>query len=388
MKRLKGLSLFANVGVAEAYLEEIGLDILIANEIEEKRAEFYKHLYPKTNMIIGDITDEEIRKQIIKEAIDKEIDFIIATPPCQGMSLAGKLDPLDPRNQLIYFAVEVIKKVKPKFILLENVPQQLKTKIKYNGELIAIPDYIKKELSQDYKFNNQPLVKAMHYGVPQMRQRSIFLMSRKDVEFKETEFRWEFPEATEEDVITLEEALRDVPSLDPIVKEGYEQTIELFPDFEKKKEEAAKISKWHKPPTHARRHIEWMMHTPTGQTAFDNKIYYPQKPNGDRIKGHYNHYRRLEWDKPSRTITQNNGVISSLACVHPGKLISDDGTEEGRLYSDPRCFSIYELLIVTSLPEDWNIPDWANERMIRSVIGEGIPPLLVKRIVEYLIDNI
>ena len=82
-------------------------------------------------MIIGDITDEEIRKQIIKEAIDKEIDFIIATPPCQGMSLAGKLDPLDPRNQLIYFAVEVIKKVKPKFILLENVPQQLKTKIKY-----------------------------------------------------------------------------------------------------------------------------------------------------------------------------------------------------------------------------------------------------------------
>ncbi|MEG2789947.1 MAG: DNA cytosine methyltransferase [Romboutsia sp.] len=382
MKRLKGLSLFANVGVAEAYLEDIGLDILIANELEEKRAEFYKHLYPNTNMIVGDITDNEIRKNIVKQSIDNGVDFIIATPPCQGMSLAGKLDPLDARNQLIYFAVEVIKQVKPKFILLENVPQQLKTKIRYNDELILIPEYIKKELEEDYNFNKEPLIKAMNYGVPQMRQRSIFLMSRKDMDFT-----WEFPEEDEK-IVTLKDALWDLPSLDPIIKEGYDETIEIFPDFEKKKQEAEKVSKWHKPPTHAKRHVEWLLHTPTGQTAFDNEIYYPQKPNGDRIKGHYNHYRRLEWEKPSRTITQNNGVISSLACVHPGKLISNDGTEEGRIYSDPRCFSIYELLIVTSLPTDWNIPDWANERLIRSVIGEGIPPLLVKRIVEYLINNI
>ena len=233
MKRLKGLSLFANVGVAEAYLEDVGVDILIANELEEKRAEFYKHLYPKTNMIVGDITNEEIRKQIIEEAIKSGVDFIIATPPCQGMSVAGKLDPLDPRNQLIYFAVEVIKQVKPKFILLENVPQQLKTKIKYNEELISIPDYIKKELENDYNFNKEPLVKAMNYGVPQIRQRSIFLMSRKDMSFT-----WEFPEE-DDSVVTLKEALWDLPSLDPIVKEGYDQTIELFPDFEKKKRDSS-----------------------------------------------------------------------------------------------------------------------------------------------------
>lgn len=382
MNRLKGLSLFANVGVAEAYLEDAGVDILIANELEDKRARFYKHLYPKTNMIVGDITDEEIRSTIIESSIENDIDFIIATPPCQGMSLAGKLDPLDPRNQLIYFAVEIIKQVKPKYVLLENVPQQLRTKIRYNDELILIPEYIKKELEHLYEFNKEPLVKAMDYGVPQMRQRSIFLMSRKDMNFK-----WEFPEKNEK-VVNLKDVLWDLPSLDPIVKEGYDKTIELFPDFEEKKRKAELVSKWHKPPTHALRHIKWLQHTPTGKTAFDNDIYYPQKPNGDRIKGHYNHYRRLDWDKPSRTITQNNGVISSLACVHPGRLIEDDGTEEGRIYSDARCFSIYELLIVTSLPTDWNIPDWANERMIRSVIGEGIPPLLVKRIVENLINNL
>ena len=100
---------------------------------------------------------------------------------------------------------------------------------------------------------------------------------------------------------------------------------------------------------------------------------------------HYNHYRRHNWDKPSRTITQNNGVISPLCCVHPGRPYVKDGET---LYSDPRVFSIYELLIVSSLPTDWNIPDWADEAFIRHVIGEGIPPLLVKRIMENLLNKI
>lgn len=72
-----------------------------------------------------------------------------------------------------------------------------------------------------------------------------------------------------------------------------------------------------------------------------------------------------------------------IACVHPGRKIA--GTN---LYSDPRVFSIYELLVVMSLPLDWNIPDWANERFIRRVIGEGIPPFMVKRIMEELLKKI
>ena len=41
-----------------------------------------------------------------------------------------------------------------------------------------------------------------------------------------------------------------------------------------------------------------------------------------------------------------------------------------------------------SLPKDWNVPDWADERFIRQVIGEGIPPMLIKNIVQELINNI
>ena len=63
-----------------------------------------------------------------------------------------------------------------------------------------------------------------------------------------------------------------------------------------------------------------------------------------------------------------------------------EGTcEEERIYSDVRALSIYELLIVSSLPLDWNIPNWANDVLIRKVIGEGIPPKLIKRAVESLI---
>ncbi len=378
MTKLKGLSLFANVGVAETYLEELGIEIVVANELEPKRAEFYSHLYPKTNMIVGDITDKDILNTIIEKSIKKNVDFLIATPPCQGMSLAGKMDKFDKRNQLIYYAIEIIKKIKPKYILLENVPQLLKTKINIGNEIISIPEYIHKELNNDYNFANQNLVSAMDYDVPQMRKRNIFILSRKDMKYV-----WQMPAKKEK--ITLKDAIYDLPSVDPLLKEGIEETIKLFPDYLEKKEKAEKISKFHRPPIHAKKHVIAMMHTPSGCTAFDNVEYYPKKDDGTRVNGHYNTYRRYDWNKPARTITQNNGVISSLCCVHPGKPYKN-GNET--LYSDPRCLTLYELFIVFSLPKDWNVPDWADERFIRQVIGEGIPPMLIKNIVQELINNI
>ena len=145
------------------------------------------------------------------------------------------------------------------------------------------------------------------------------------------------------------------------------------------------MSKWHFPPKHSWKQVEWMMHTPTGKSAIYNPVYFPQKEDGTPVVAHHNHYRRMYWDKPSRTITQNNGVISSLACVHPGRKYLKNGEI---LYSDPRVLTIYELLIVSSLPIDWPIPDWADETFIRKVIGEGIPSRLVRVIVENLINKI
>ena len=70
MNRLKGVSLFANVGIAETYLKNVGIDIVVANELEDKRAKFYQYLYPEANMIIGDITDEKIFDLVYKASIN------------------------------------------------------------------------------------------------------------------------------------------------------------------------------------------------------------------------------------------------------------------------------------------------------------------------------
>ena len=379
MSKLRGLSLFANVGIAEAFLDEIGVDIKIANDIDKDSARFYQDVYPNTDMICGDITEDSTRDLIVDLAIKEGVDFVIATPPCQGMSEAGLRLEFDKRNQLVEFAIDVIERVKPKFVLLENVPKQLTTKIYYNGEIVLIPQYIKKELGNMYNFNEETLIMAKDHGVPQLRERNIFLLVRKDINLS-----WEFPKKQKE--ITLRDAIGNLPSLDPLLRDGYEKTIEKFPDYEVKKSEGLKVSKWHYPPTHSWKQVEWMLHTPSGKSAIYNEIYYPQKEGGIPVKAHHNHYRRLKWDMPCRTITQNNGVISSLACVHPGREYVGGNGE--LLYSDGRVLTIYELMIVMSLPLDWPIPSWAKDNFIRKVFGEGIPSKLVKAIMLELINRI
>lgn len=379
MTYLKGLSLFANVGIAEAYLKEIGVDILVANEIDPTRAKFYQEVYPETHMICGDITDDSIRSEIVNECKAKEVDFVIATPPCQGMSEAGLRLEFDSRNQLVWYAIDVIKKLKPRFALLENVPKQLTTKIQVGDQIMLIPDYIKNELKDEYNFNKETLIMAKDHGVPQLRERNIFLLVRKDQNVV-----WEFPEKEKE--ITLFDAIGNLPSLDPLLREGLDETIKHFPNYENKRQKGLAVSKWHFPPKHSWKQVEWMMHTPTGKSAIYNDVFYPQKEDGSPVVAHHNHYRRLKWDMPCRTVTQNNGVISSLACVHPGRPYKDENGDV--LYSDPRVLTIYELLIVMSLPLDWPIPEWATETFIRKVFGEGIPSNLVKVIMLELIKQL
>ena len=362
---MKGLSLFANVGIAETYLDEI--DIVIANELLENRCKFYKYCHPKANVICGDITRPNVYNKIIEESKKEKIDFIIATPPCQGMSLAGAKDPLDPRNSLVKYAIDAILDLKPKFALLENVVQQLKTPIEYDDKTILIPEYIKKRLGQEYNINSEQIINAMDYGVPQNRQRAIFLFSRKD-----TKIKWEFPEKHKK-IVTLREAIGSLPSLDPLIKE--ENMRNKLPDYEIKKEKGLKVSKYHYAKMAPWRQIEVMLHTKTGTSAFQNQVYYPKNVDGRKIKGGAFTYMRMDWDKPAPTVTMYNGSISSFTNVHPGRK-QEDGT-----YSDPRVLSLYELFIVTSLPKDWNPPKWASENFIRQVIGEGIPPLLIKELV-------
>lgn len=376
--KIKAISLFSNVGIAETYFADVGIDVVVANELVDKRARFYKHLYPNANMIGGDITDKDVFDSIINEAVNKKVDMLIATPPCQGMSCAGRKDPKDPRNFLIFYAVEAIKKIKPRFVIIENVPMQQHTQILYKDEYIFIPDYIERELGEIYRINENRIVNTMDYGIPQSRQRYIYLMVNKKEGIK-----WEFPEK-ENKIITMKEAIGDLPSLDPCVREDSEKW--RFPHYEDKRQKGLKVSKWHYPPVHSWRQIEWMIHTPSGASAFKNEIFYPMT-KGRRVKGAPRTYMRMFWEKPATTIMQNSGVISAFSTVHPGRCIVDSKKDVERIYSDPRALTIYEILILSSLPLDWNIPSWADDVLIRKVIGEGIPPLLIKKSIESLIKE-
>ena len=68
-------------------LSKIGVEVLIANEIIQSRSKFYQYLYPNVKMFNDDITNPEVKTKIINDSKSLDIDLLIATPPCQGMSI-------------------------------------------------------------------------------------------------------------------------------------------------------------------------------------------------------------------------------------------------------------------------------------------------------------
>jgi len=347
---INGISLFSNVGIDKTYFKNYGLNICVANELIENRCKFYKHLYPDCEVVHGDICDNNIFNELLNLYENNKCEFLIATPPCQGMSQAGKMDENDPRNYLIIKVIEFIKKTLPNNIIIENVPMILKFSINVAGKIIKIVDYIEKELAPLGYFINYKILDACDYETPQHRKRAIFLISRLDF--------WEFPEKKEH--CTVREIIGDLPSLES--------------------EEKSNI-KYHMAKKHNDNHIIWMKHTPTGKTALNNKKHFPEK-DGRLIKGYQTTYKRIEWDKPAPAITMCNGSVSSQNNVHPGRKL-EDGT-----YSDARVLTILELLRLTGLPDDWNIPNWASENFVRQVIGEAFPPKFAVNLLKTMPSNL
>lgn len=377
---MKILSLFANIGVAEAYLRDIGIEVSVANELIERRAKLYSEIYPETKMIAGDITDDVVFTQIIKAAREEMVDCIMATPPCQGMSTAGQLDENDERNRLVIPVIKAIHILKPSYIFIENVPNFFNTSIQVNDKNILIPDYINDELGNEYEIRKY-IINTKDYSVPQVRERAIFLITKKGLDNI-----WVLPDPDKK-IITMRDAIGNIPSIDPFIKDiSEEEREEMFPEYEAKKKRALKISRWNVPPHHVKRQVISMMHTPTGETAFDNKKYFPVKENGTPVKGYRNTYKRQNWDTPAYTVTMDNRKISSQNNVHPGRYLGVDGNGDV-IYSDARTLTLYELMLVMSLPSNWPVPEKTSEAFLRRIIGEGIPPLFVKKVFEELIER-
>lgn len=372
--KIKILSLFCNIGIAEAYFNKINAKVVVANELIKKRADLYSKIYPDTYMVCGDILSDSIFNEIVNASKQRGVDILMATPPCQGMSTVGKKNEADVRNKLILPVIKMTKILKPKYVFIENVPMFLQTFIKYKNKKTLIIDVLKNELGCIYHFEINK-ADTKRYSVPQSRERAIILLSKKGLPI------WKMPEPDKR-IFTMRDAIGKLPSIDPFVKDvSDEERLQMFPDYERKKKVALKISPWNFPPEHIKRQVEIMIHTPTGQTAFNNKKFFPRKEDGTPTKGFKNTYKRQEWDIPAYTVTMDNRKISSQNNVHPGRFIKKDS--EGEVYySDPRALTIYELMKVMSIPDDWPIPTNTKPAFFRSVIGEGIPSLFAKKIFE------
>lgn len=344
---MNGLSLFSNIGIGETFLIKNNIKIKVANEIIIKRAELYKHLYPETDVIVGDIKNNYIFNEIIDKALYHKCDFIIATPPCQGMSVAGRRIKDDHRNSLIKYVVKSVNILNPKYVLIENVPKLEKTFIDVEGQNINIMLFIKDNL-KNYKMKYKVL-NCSDYGIPQNRKRVFILLSRNDVKL------WDF-KIKKEKKKTVEDIISHLPS----IESGEKSYLN-----------------YHYAIPHNENHILWMKNTPTGKTAFDNKFHYP-KINNRKINAYRSSYRRLRWDKPCSTITTNSNFISSQNKVHPGRLMADG------LYSDARCLTPLELILLTGLPKEWSLPDWVSDKLMRTVIGEAIPPKIIYELTKEL----
>lgn len=346
---IKAISLFSSSGIGELLLDSKEIKVVVANELLERRAKCYEHFYPKTKMVVGDITDTDIKMEILSET-KNDVKLLIATPPCQGLSSVGKNKVQkdfinDRRNFLVMEVFSFIDELDLDYILIENVPRFIKMYFPYKEDFYTLEEILIDKYNNKYKIEVRVL-NVKDYGVPQSRPRAFIKMYKYDL-------TWDWPE--EEEEVTLKESIGHLPSLLPDEKSDI---------------------KWHEAKKVNDRILLALSHTESGKSAIQNEKYYPKKIDGERIKGFHNTYKRMSWENPATARTTYNGSVSSHNNVHPGYR-NENGT-----YSDARVLSLLETFIVSSIPVDIDFPKETSESFIRTIIGEAIPPLMMKKILD------
>ncbi|MCI7375882.1 MAG: DNA cytosine methyltransferase [Christensenellaceae bacterium] len=418
------ISLFSSSGIGDLGLKANGIKTVIANELLAERMKLFKSNYPDTKCFLGDIW--ELQEDIIKyynTTYDEAPFMILATPPCQGMSSNGMgkmlsdyrkgLRPkMDERNRLIIPAINIIKALQPEWVILENVANMTNTLILDEDEnIINIIDYIKRELGGAY-VGEPRVIDVADYGVPQHRKRLITVLSKnhRAVTYFQSNKKL-IPDATHSAKntlvtshwVTLREAIGDLPELR--AEKGKNQRVDFNP--------------LHKVPLLDEKKLFWVDNTPEGETAFNNQCVNPnclyqgnqthgashdkdginkaytdtplfcekcgavlprpwvEDKDGTKrlMKGFVSAYKRMLWDEPASTLTQNFQYACSDNKLHP---------------SQSRVLSLYEGLVLQSIAEyEYSFVvdgKMSSDGIIRDTIGESVPPKVIDMICRLIIE--
>lgn len=362
-KKKKAISFFSNAGIGDLGIEQAGINVIYANELLEERSNIYKYNHPNTYVHTGDINtlDRENLEKIHDLLDGEECFLLLATPPCQGFSNAGKRDKFDIRNQLLKPVMSLIKEFKPQFVLMENVPKFQTGEIPNTDEIvfeqekhefITIDEFMKNKAEEMGYHLYMKVVNVQDYGIPQSRKRVFTIFSKE-------ELLNPFPLETHKiKPLTVRDAIGHLPALNA--------------------GEKCQIDPYHFTKPINDNYKRWLEFTPEGHSAFDNEDFDKKpttidKKTGERrlISCFGNAYKRMWWDKPAPTITMNSGTISSQTNVHP---------------RDTRVLTIREIMLLQTIPETYKFPLGTSEKRMRDVIGESVPPLMFKKLAEHLLS--
>lgn len=163
------LSLFTGAGGMDVGFKAAGFDVIGANEIDSHACATYKSNHLSTCLIEGDINECSQEFEMFRG-----VDVVFGGPPCQGFSVAGKMNPNDPRSKLIFSFASVVERLTPKAFVMENV--------RALGELTKFAA-VRNELLSKFSslgYNVFPTVlNAKDFGVPQSRERVFFVGTKK-----------------------------------------------------------------------------------------------------------------------------------------------------------------------------------------------------------------
>lgn len=233
------IDLFCGAGGCSEGLIQAGFHILFSSDISEMAEVTYRNRHTQLGLIQGkntwfqradirNLTGEEIWKhiaelEIFHNAHVPEIDLMIGGPSCQGFSRAGRRDKSDPRNMLFGEYVRIINEIQPKYIVLENVEGFVDMQfIRYRGitgteypDGSVTPYILRHELDLiGYQTLEPRILNAADYGVPQRRNRIIFIGYRKGL----TPPEYPKPTTPSGQQLTLRDAIGDLIT-DNVIRE-------------------------------------------------------------------------------------------------------------------------------------------------------------------------
>lgn len=321
----------------------------VALDINEKLAQTFKKNMPDTELIIGDIQDNNVKEKIINLSKKNNVNMIIGGPPCQGFSLKGKKLGLDdPRNFLFIEYLHLVEELQPSVFVIENVKSLMSTSNGwFKNQIISEIKKLGYEVSVG-------IVKASDYGVPQSRERVIFLCSKNKA--------ISIPEATVDVPITVREAIEDLAYLNS--NEGaFEQSYitEPMTDYQRMMRIDSKKLYNHKASNHSQVAIDKLSMIPPEK----GKEYLPEELLG---KQKFNStWGRLKWDEPSPTIDTRFDAASNGTNNHPFLNRAITPREAARIQSFDDSFIFY-----------------GNKVDIRTQIGNAVPPLMAKAIADHI----